>query len=68
MEGLAALELAVQAVNFGNALIDAFLKTKGTLTAEQAAAASARLAAFGQANAALHAKVHAELQAIVAKG
>lgn len=68
MDPLDALALATQAINFADALLNAFIKTQATVEAADIQVGAAHLAAMQQVSAALSAKVHAQLEAITAKG
>lgn len=68
MDPLAALALAGELLKAGDALLNAYIATKASVAAADIEVRDAHLIALQQANAALSAKVHAELQAIEAKG
>ncbi len=68
MDPLTALALAAEAIKIGDALINAYVATRAAVAAGDLQVTTARLQALKQQNDALSARVHAELQAIVAKG
>lgn len=68
MDPLTALALATAAIKIGDALLNAYIATKASAEAADTETRDAHLIALQEANAALSAKVHAELQAIIAKG
>lgn len=67
MEPLAALALAGEAIKFADGLLNAYIATKATVDAAGIEVSTARLAALKQANDELSARVHLELQGIIAK-
>jgi hypothetical protein len=63
-----ALALAVDGIKIVDALLNAAIATNAAKVSADVEVATARLTALQQANAELSARVHLELQTIIAKG
>lgn len=68
MDPLIALALAAEAIKIGDALLNAYIATRASVEAANTETRDAPLIALQEANASLSANLHAELQAIIAKG
>lgn len=68
MDPLTALGLAAEGIKIVDALLNAAIATRAAVVSADVEESTARLVAMQQANTELSARVHAELQAIIAKG